>query len=83
MHGGAPRGMLLLPRSAGPSTLQLRQPFGRRGSVLPAPCLCLACKTVRCLGTADSRLSEPHHLPVFCSDEPGMSASLENAWFRL
>ena len=65
MHGGAPRGMLLLPRSAGPSTLQLRQPFGRRGSVLPAPCLCLACKTVRCLGTADSRLSEPHHLPVW------------------
>ena len=36
------------------------------------------------LGTADSRLSEPHHLPVFCcSDEPGMSASLENAWFCL
>ena len=32
------------------------------------------------LGTADLRLSEPHHLPVFCcSDEPGMSASLENA----
>lgn len=84
MHGGVPRGMVLLPRSAGLSTLQLRQPFNNRGSARPAPCLCLACKTVRCLGTADSRLSDPYHLPVFCcSDEPGMLASLENAWFCL
>ena len=42
MHGAAPRGMVLLPRSAGPSTLQLRQPFSRRGRALPAPYLCLA-----------------------------------------
>lgn len=70
MHGGAPRGHAPLPRSAGPSTLQLRQPY-RTEEVPSGPCLCLACKTVRCLGTADSRLSRPHHLPVFCSDEPG------------
>ena len=78
-HGGAPRGMVLPPRSAGSSlSPQGSQPSGGRDHRQPPPTGLGAVDSLTAPGTG-SHFSETYHLPVFCSpDKPGVSASVGN-----